>query len=175
MIVPKKDNTNKMINKQPTIAVFADIPQMDAISQDNWGEEGKYSLNFYTSILSQNLSYVYKEKNGEVTAFCLARYESKTGRVGICLFCVKKNYQGKGLGKSLLTFCIDNCRKKGLESFYLHTAVTNYPAINLYLKLGFHVTETILNYYCNDPKPHNDAFLMEIKKDEKILDKNFKN
>ena len=172
MITTKKDNTNKNLNKQPVIAIFDDIPQMDAISQDIWGEEGKYSLNFYSSVLSQNLSYVFKEKNGEVTAFCLARYEYKADRVGIYLFCVKKSYQGKGLGKALLSYCLDNCRKKGLKNFYLHTAVTNYPAINLYMKLGFRVTETILNYYCNDPKPHNDAFLMSIKEDDNRLGQN---
>ena len=53
MIKSKKDFNEKIliINKEPILAAYVDIPQMDAISQDNWGEEGKYSLNFYTSIL----------------------------------------------------------------------------------------------------------------------------
>ena len=174
MIIPKKDSSEKILNKEPILATVSDISQMDAISQDIWGEEGIYSFNFYTTVLSQNLSYLYKEKSGEVTAFCLVRYESKQDQVGIYLFCVKKNYQGKGLGKSLLQFCLDNCRRKGLENFYLHTAVTNYPAINLYLKLGFRVEQTILNYYCNDAPPDNDAFLMAIRKDNKMKDKNTK-
>ena len=155
MIIQKKDSNEKSLNREPILATISDISQMDAISQDIWGEEGMYSLNFYTTVLSQNLSYLYKEKSGEVTAFCLARYESKNDQVGIYLFCVKKSYQGKGL-----------------ENFYLHTAVTNYPAINLYLKLGFRVEQTILNYYCNDAPPDNDAFLMSIRKDNKIKDKN---
>ena len=176
MIKSKKDFNEKIliINKEPILAAYVDIPQMDAICQDFWGNAGKYSYNYYSSIISQNLSYVYKEKNGEVTAFCLVRYDSKKNQVGICLFCVKKNYQRKGLGKSLIQFCIDNCRKKGLDNFYLHTAVTNIPAINLYLLLGFRVVKTILNYYCNDAPPDNDAFLMILKNDNKIIDKNSK-
>ena len=50
--------------------------------------------------------------------------------------------------------------------------MTNIPAINLYLLLGFRVVKTILNYYSNDAPPDNDAFLMVLKKDNKIIDKN---
>ena len=57
MIIPQKDISEKNLNKEPILATVSDISQMDAISQDIWGEEGIYSFNFYTTVLSQNLSY----------------------------------------------------------------------------------------------------------------------
>ena len=95
MSITNKDNSYTNLNKEIFLAVLEDINQMDSISQEIWGETGKYSNNFYTSIINQNLSYVYKEKN-ILIAFCLVRYDSKSNQVGICLLCVKKNNQRSG-------------------------------------------------------------------------------
>ena len=170
MSISKNDNNNSNLSKEIFLAVLDDINQLDTISQEIWGESGKYSNNFYTSAINQDLSYVYKENN-IIIAFCLIRYDSKSNQVGIILLCVKKNYQRKGLGKTLLKYCIDNCKKKGYENFYLHVAVANIPAINLYIKLGFEGVKHLPNYYSKEKWPYNEAFLMKLEKENKILDK----
>ena len=170
----KNDNNNNNINNKIYLAVLDDINQMDSISQEIWGESGKYSKNFYSSAINQNLSYVYKEKN-IIIAFCLIRNDSKTNQVGIILLCVKKNNQRKGIGKTLLKYCIDNCRKKGYENFYLHVAVVNKPAINLYINLGFKGVMHLPNYYSKEKWPYNEAFLMKLEKENKILDNKSEN
>ena len=171
MIKTNLDNTNKIFKREPVLAVYEDIPQIDEISQSFWGESGKYHPYFYKSTISQKMSYVYKEKDGEVIAFCLARYQHKENQIGIVLFCVKKNHQRKGLGKSLLKYCIDNCIKKGYEQFHLHVDTENKPAFNLYTKLGFEIKEFLPNYYYSDPEPHNNAYLMEY---DAASDENYK-
>ena len=169
MSITNKDNSYTNLNKEIFLAVLEDINQIDSISQEIWGETGKYSNNFYTSIINQNLSYVYKEKN-ILIAFCLVRYDSKSNQVGISLLCVKKNYQRKGIGKTLLQYCINNCRKKGHENFYLHVAAANKAAINLYLKFGFKGVKHLPNYYSKEKWPYNEAFLMKLETENKILD-----
>ena len=171
MAVPKKDSNFKEDNyfkSEPILATMDDINQIKSIGYDFWQKEGVYSQQFYISVIRQNLSYVIKIKRYIIIAFCLVRYYEKTGYIGIDLLCVKKDYQRKGLGKNLLKFCIDNCKKLGYNKFYLHVATTNLPAINLYSKLGFEKIKTIKNYYFNDKPPDKDAYLMTLKfKDDK--------
>ena len=165
----KGSNTNNISNDknnieyQPILVDTDDISQIKSLGYSFWGNEGIYSPTFYLELLKQNLSYVYKEKR-LIIAVCLVRYEERENIVGIDLLCVKKEYQGKGLGKSLLNFCINNCVEKGCYKFYLHVATTNTVAIKLYQKLGFYKKKFIKNYYYNDPPPNNDAFLMQLNK-----------
>ena len=166
-IIIKDNNINN--NEQnktfiPISPIKDDIMSIKCLCYYFWEEEGIYSEDFYESILAQNLSLIYKDEEEELIALCLALYEEKLKKVNISVLCVKSEYQKKGIGKSLLNACIDNCVKKGYYDFYLHVAVTNERAIKLYEKVGFEQKELIKNYYSNDPPPDNDAFLMELTK-----------
>ena len=61
----KNNNVNKnFINTDyillsPTID---DIPEIKDLSYSIWKEDGIYSDNFYESMLNDNLSYIYKDK-----------------------------------------------------------------------------------------------------------------
>ena len=170
----KKDNNSKKdkpLNLEPILATKKDIPAIIDIGYSFWKKEGVYSDDFYKSVLEQNLSFVYKI-NGVLIAVCLTRYCYDTGYVGIDLLCVKKEYQGKGLGKALLSHCIGNCVNLGLKIFYLHVATTNIPAYNLYKKLNFEIVDTIKNYYYNDEPPDRDAYKMILDKSKNNEKKN---
>ncbi len=177
-IIIKDNNINN--NEQnktfiPISPIKDDMMSIKCLCYYFWEEEGIYSEDFYESILDQNLSLIYKDEEEELIALCLALYEEKLKKVNISVLCVKSEYQKKGIGKSLLNACIDNCVKKGYYDFYLHVAVTNERAIKLYEKVGFEQKELIKNYYSNDPPPDNDAFLMELtKKTNGINDDNNK-
>jgi ribosomal protein S18 acetylase RimI-like enzyme len=165
MIKPKLDYNFKEdshFKSEPVLAEMDDIPQIKEIGYDFWQEEGVYPQQYYISVINQKLSYVIKVKRYIIIAVCLVRYNEETGFVGIDLLCVKKDYQKKGIGKLLLSYCIENCKKLGFKKFYLHVATTNKPAFHLYKKLGFKVCETIKNYYFNDLPPDNDAYLMKL-------------
>ena len=167
-----KNNKDKMNESnaryEPILANIDDIPQMNKICEEFWGENGSYPEDLFITALKQNLSYVYKEKN-IIIAFCIAEYDKAEEKICISYLCVKPEYQKKGYGKSLLTFCIKNCINKGYTKFYLYVAVTNENAIKLYEKLGFYKDRFVKNYYPYDLPPNDDAFLMKLF----ITDKNY--
>ena len=156
------------------LAVLDDIPQINDIIISFWGKKAVYTNQFYYHVLKCNLSYVYK-LDRELVAVCLVECSQKDNVIFIDLLCVKKNYQGNGLGKALMDFCIKNCVKEGYTKFFLHVAITNKVAFNLYKKLGFSIDKTINNYYSSDKPPDNDAYLMkmEIKQKENNIKNNW--
>ena len=82
--------------------------------------------------------------------------------IEIDLLCVKKEYKGNHLGKSLLNFCINICKRLNFNNFGLHVSTTNTTAIGLYSKLGFKIRDIIENYY-NDYNPKdNNAYYMTL-------------
>ena len=177
----KEDNNfNEIehIKSNPIIAVFDDIPQIKELGYNFWKEDGIYSQDFYISIIRENLSLVYKVKRYLIIAVCLAYYDKKTDFVDIALLCVRKEYQRKGFGESLLKQCIDRCFRKGFKKFYLHVATTNTSALKLYKKLGFIKVKTIHDYYYNEKLEENKkAYLMHLIKEntvEKKMERNIK-
>jgi len=157
----EKDSNKKEFT--PILAIMDDVPQINHILISIWGKHSIYNTNYYYQVMKKNLSYVYKNDK-EVIAVCLINHIQPYKEVSIDLICVKKEYQRKGLGRSLLEFCINNCINKGFYEFYLHVATTNTKAINLYEKLKFTKIKTIKNYYHLDKPPDNDAFLMRLVK-----------
>ncbi len=168
---------NEIINIEniPISPTKDDLPDIKILCYYFWEDEGIYSENYYELLLQQNLSFIIRDKNYELTAVCLAEYEEDKKQICIAVLCVRKEDQRKGLGKLILEHCINNCIKKGYNDFYLHVCVTNHSAIKLYEKLGFYKKGLIKNYYSNDPPPNNDAYLMELNKNKKIENNKIKN
>ena len=157
--------------KKPCLVYYRDIVNIKNVLISLWGEEGKYSDEFYLKIIREALSFVYK-KNDEIIAVCLIGKHNKKGVVGIDVLGVKKEYRSQGLGKSLLSYCIDNCMKRGFNTFQLHVATTNKIAIHLYEKLGFRKDpKIIINYYFNDPEGERDAYFMTLYKNNELKEK----
>ena len=70
---------------------------------------------------------------------CHANWEDyREGRVcEVHEFVVKKEYQGKGIGKALMNKVIDYALSMGHKKLTLWVGEGNEKAINLYLKMGF--------------------------------------
>ena len=162
------NNNNQLINIDytPISPTKDDIPEIKALCYYFWEEEGIFSENFYEDILNQNLSYIYKDKD-TIIAICLALYEDNLKQVNISVLCVHSKYQRRGIGKSILNICIDNCVEKGYNEFNLHVCVTNENAIKLYEKVGFINKKLCKDYYSEDEPPNNDAYFMELIKEKK--------
>ena len=158
----KESNSNKK-EYIPILAIMDDVSQINHILISIWGKHSIYDTNYYYLVMKKNLSYVYKNDK-EVIAVCLMNSIQPNKEVNIDLICVKKEYQGKGLGKSLLEFCINNCINKDYYEFFLHVATTNQKAIKLYKKLGFIIVNYIRNYYHLDKPPDNNAYMMRLVK-----------
>jgi len=65
-------------------------------------------------------------------------------------------YRGRGLGKRLLEYALDYCRRLGAERVELEVRTGNDPAIALYRKYGFVIRERLPFYYSDG----EDAFVM---------------
>lgn len=61
----------------------------------------------------------------------------------------KQEYQHKGIATKLLKRIILDAKEKEIYSLSLEVNEHNTPAINLYRKLGFIITNTRKNYYKN--------------------------
>ena len=64
-------------------------------------------------------------------------------------------FQHRGYGKQLLSYFLDQFNED--SSIYLEVRKSNFPAINLYLKFGFHETGTRKGYYADG----EDAIIMQ--------------
>ena len=138
-----------------------DIPQIQEIYLSYWNEVGMDSYFEYKRIIMYNKSYCYKI-NDELISFCLMEYNLEDKLIYIDLLCVKKKYAGNHYGKSILNFCIENCKKFNHKKFGLHVSTKNKIAIKLYESLGFKIKEFIKDYY-NDDKPENNyAYFMVL-------------
>ena len=146
---------------KPIKMTFIDLKQIIEIYKSIWGERGIYDPLTFMETMSQGLSYVYKIED-EVIAFCLVEYINENNIIEIVLLCVKEEYRHNHLGKSLLSFCINNCRSKKYNRFSLHVSTTNIPALNLYKKLGFVIKQCIKQYYNDEDPKANDAYYMTL-------------
>jgi GNAT superfamily N-acetyltransferase len=65
---------------------------------------------------------------------------------------VKNEYQGLGLGKALVSECLNRLLLlEGDKDIFLHTQTWSYKAIGLYLKVGFEILESeSFGHYKND-------------------------
>ena len=72
---------------------------------------------------------------------------------------IKKKYQKKGLGKSLILFLI----QFGYQNIFLEVCVNNFNAINFYFSLGFKIISIRKNYYKNGLAESRDAYLLKFE------------
>ena len=138
-----------------------DIPQVAEIFISYWGTMCLYHDTVFERIINQNISFVYKIQN-EVVAFCLMEYNNIKDIVEVDLLCVKKEYRGYHLGKSILSFSINFCRGLNLKNFSLHVSTTNMPALNLYKKLGFVICGYNQKYYTDEKPEDSNAYFMKL-------------
>jgi len=85
----------------------------------------------------------------------------------VCLGCVPQ-YQRLGIGSLMLEHVIEACRNQlNIDIIYLHVQVDNSPAIGLYEKYGFMITETLSNYFTRLQPSQAYVLTRLIRSDEK--------
>ena len=163
-IARKRYKIKKIIKEiKPIKVVLSDIPQIKEIYKSFWGTVDLYKNKEFKNIIKQNLSYSYKIKD-EIIGYCLIEFFKKENIAEIDLICIKKEYHGYHLGKSLLIFCIDNCYNLNIRTFRLYVSTTNIPAFNLYKKEGFVIKDFVEDYYHDNNPKDNDAYCMILNK-----------
>ena len=126
---------------------FNRINEIGLLIKDNFSTVYKIDeavKNDYTHI------YVYEDNN--ILGF--VHIENHYEITDIINIAVDKEYQGKGIGKSLLQYVIDNTNA---DKILLEVKDNNISAIKLYESLGFKQIHIRPNYYDNNI----DALVME--------------
>ncbi len=72
----------------------------------------------------------------------------RCGHIANASFGVKPEYRGQGIGRRLVEDCLKRSQDNHFKGLQFNAVVaTNYPAITLYLKLGFKIIGTIKDGY----------------------------
>ncbi|NPA13502.1 MAG: ribosomal protein S18-alanine N-acetyltransferase [Aquificae bacterium] len=77
----------------------------------------------------------------------------------VLMLAVKKEFQGKGIGKSILNWFISYCKKQGVKNVWLEVSAENQKAIQLYSNLGFIEKGRRKKYYTDG----SDAVVMGLQ------------
>jgi ribosomal-protein-alanine N-acetyltransferase len=109
--------------------------------------------------------FIVAHSQGQVVGYIMCRLEHgfsdlrklRFARKGhIVSVAVMPEFRNMGVGNSLVQQAIAALPSHHVDECYLEVRVSNYPAINLYKKLGFQVARTIPRYYFDA----SDAYVM---------------
>nr|MDO8116690.1 N-acetyltransferase [Candidatus Sigynarchaeota archaeon] len=150
--------------------VLDDLPRVMEINEKTLPEN--YPAFFYESILERfPASFLIGENTvtKQLVGYVMFRVERamETGlkfvRKGhLVSLAVLKEYQGKGIGETLLVEAMKKTIDYGVDVFVLEVRITNAVAISLYKKLFFRIEKTIPQYY----RDGEDAFYMILKRSD---------
>ncbi len=133
---------------------YQDIEQVCKIEKDLFSLPWKPS-DFSSVIQNDNNIYLVAEMNKEIIGYCGLWGIIDEGHINNVA--ISKEYQGRGVGYSMLTELIRLARAKGLRSFTLEVRLSNEAAIKLYKKIGFNNGGIRPNFYSF---PKEDALIM---------------
>ena len=132
-----------------------------------------YSSFFYKDLYTRFPdTFMVAEMDGELQGYIMCRIEkgwSKRGRLSparlchVVSFAVMESYRRRGIGKALVEQAMNRGRKVyDSNEGYLEVRVSNEPAVNLYVNLGFTKVKRNYGYYLNG----EDAWVMATPLDK---------
>ena len=165
----KLDSKNTNIIEQ-SIIDFDENPTTNDLLYPLAFESGKYSrfrldLNFnqekfellYSKWIDNSISKEFADKifylkeSNEVIGFVTVKNNQNFSTIG--LIAVSENYQGKGIGRILLSNIEKYCVSQNIFELRIPTQKENIPACNFYSKMNYHVNEEIIiKHYWNNNK-----------------------
>ncbi|HLI45963.1 MAG TPA: N-acetyltransferase [Geobacterales bacterium] len=147
-----------------------DIPTVVEINRRALPEN--YSIDYFYYHLEEFpdlflVGIVKRDDLEYIAGYSMSRIEFGFSNFGLSLvkkghlisIAVLDQFRRKGIASSLIKTTIERLTKKKVNEFYLEVRVTNYPAISLYKKFNFVVTNKIPSYYSDG----EDAYVMTVK------------
>lgn len=134
-----------------------DIPWAAAIEKENfslpWSEAG-----FLEALEKKENIYLTALEDGQVVGYIGMWTVLDEGE--ITQVSVKKEFQGRHIGRKLMEALEAEGRKAGVTSFFLEVRQSNESAIRLYESCGFSIQGIRKNFY---EDPREDGILMHKK------------
>ncbi len=151
-------------------ATIKDIPAVIEINRkclpENYSADYfYYHLNEYPDLFL--VGVVEKDLEEKIVGYSMSRTEFGFSNFGFSLvkkghlisIAILEEFRRKGIASALLKETIEYLKKKKIDELYLEVRVTNEPAINLYKKFNFVITNRIPSYYSDG----EDAYTMTVK------------
>lgn len=149
------------------------VDHMKAVDQETEflaREAGEFSFtvdqerNFIENALNDpNLFFFVAEIEGKIVANCsvgyVMRFNKYKHRAAMGL-AIRQNHWRKGIGKILMSECIEWCRSKGIEQLELDVVTENERGIGLYKSMGFEVFGTKKNALKYSDGRYADEYFM---------------
>lgn len=150
------------------LATMNDVEDIIKINKLSLPENYPYYF-FVEHLREYNEAFYVAEIDGKVVGYVMPRIEwgqsefslfPKFVRKGhIVSIAVLEPYRRKGIGEALMRATLKKMKEVyKAEEAYLEVRVSNYPAINLYKKLGFKEVKVLKHYYADG----EDAYLMAV-------------
>ncbi len=136
--------------------VLADMPKILELEFELFGSDA-WTEDMYVMEINQHEAYVLTDPEDQIIGYLCAWIvldECMITNIGI-----RKEYQGKGLGKYLLSSIMTEKIQTGARNFFLEVRMSNVSAIKLYESMGYKYLSVRKNYYDN---PVEDAYLMGL-------------
>ena len=95
----------------------------------------------YSKKILNNGEVIVSENNGEIVGLIV--YYINNHKEKVCyipILSIKKNNQKQGIGRKLLSACIENVKAEGFKRIIVETWETNHSAIRLYQSSGFKIS-----------------------------------
>lgn len=124
-------------------------------------EENKYLLDYFiekneipttfryfnkrtSDVIKNHILTILLLENNLPIGYAHIDYDEDKYWFGICIL---EKYHGKGFGKQMIEYIINNEKIKKITNIYLTVDKINKVAINLYQKYNFFIIEEKENYY----------------------------
>ena len=111
---------------------------------------------------SNNLSYALAFES-QIIGYIIAM--PSIGSADILIVTVHKDFKRKGYGSTLILRLLNELSKKNIRSIFLEVRKSNFPAISLYLSLGFKEISVRKNYYTKNSNQNSikeDGIMMRL-------------
>lgn len=142
-------------NRSMTVADLTQVCAIEAsANQFPWSRR-----NFADSLQSGHLAHIYLTESLQIAGFTVV--QNVLDEAHLLNICVSPEWQGRGLGRKILSQVTDHARNRQMTLVVLEVRRSNYRAQQLYLSQGFNEISTRPGYYPAE-QGREDAVLMGL-------------
>lgn len=140
-----------------TYTLHDDIPEIAGLEKQFYSKEAYPALFFYQALRQWPRTFLTVKVDGKAAGYSLMVPVSDCC-LSLMSLLVGKMFQGRGLGKQLLSESVALARNLDYKQIELSVSPENRLAVALYQSFGFTSTETVNNYL----GPGEDRLLMNL-------------
>lgn len=137
----------------------SDLPDVLTIENDVYPHPWTRG-NFLDSLYSGYEAWTLREPSGALTGYFLVMLA--VDEAHLLNISVRRDLQGRGVGRMQLDKVVDVAKEKGMTSILLEVRPSNMRALAVYKQYGFEQIGVRKGYYPGDSNTREDAIVMRF-------------